>query len=543
MLKKILNSPTKITIIFLSILSFITLTIFLQNISNTDGTYIYPLDDSYIHLKIALNLVQNNVWGINTNEFCSTSSSPYYTIILAIFIKLFGNSSYHPLALNIIFGILSIVLIHFYFKNEPTKLIILYLFLLIPTFYYIQILSGMEHTLQILALLLVLFTFSKILNNPKSNGINLWEYLLSLTFLSLTRYESMFVFGGIILYLFFQNKYKLLLLTAFFSFLPILLFGWYSLNFGGDFFPNSLLLKSNIQLNDGVLYYLWNFIIRFVQIRNIPFLFTFYSLIFVFVLYIIKSYKKLLDLNNLKTIIVFKQIFLNLLEKPFLFITIFTCISHIILASFNWLYRYEAYLYILIIFTVLKEFDFIFDKVFIQNNKKVLITLLILVFLVQFVRFGKSTITIYYASKNIYEQQIQTTNFINKFYNNRNIIANDIGAITYFNNINLLDLAGLGSNNIFREIRSNKFFRKELLEVLEKPNYKKYNLMFIYEEWFPECNFKEKWIKVGQWGISDNHICGGNKVSIFVRDTSEYYKMKSNLLNFNLNKNVKLTVY
>ena len=41
---------------------------------NTHGVFMYPYDDTFIHLTIAENLLKGN-WGINPNEFASASSS------------------------------------------------------------------------------------------------------------------------------------------------------------------------------------------------------------------------------------------------------------------------------------------------------------------------------------------------------------------------------------------------------------------------------------------------------------------------------------
>ena len=42
--------------------------------------YIYPLDDTYIHMAIAKNFADFNCWGIDKYKFSSTTSSPYSLI-------------------------------------------------------------------------------------------------------------------------------------------------------------------------------------------------------------------------------------------------------------------------------------------------------------------------------------------------------------------------------------------------------------------------------------------------------------------------------
>ncbi len=67
------------------------------------------------------------------------------------------------------------------------------------------------------------------------------------------------------------------------------------------------------------------------------------------------------------------------------------------------------------------------------------------------------------ASKNIYDQQIQLADFLHKYYRNAKVVANDIGAITYFNNIHLLDTYGLGSIEVakLRKGRSRQIYRQQ----------------------------------------------------------------------------------
>jgi hypothetical protein len=49
-----------------------------------DGAFAYPSDDAYIHLGVARHLVEDRVWGIDASGFSSTSSSPGWTILLAL---------------------------------------------------------------------------------------------------------------------------------------------------------------------------------------------------------------------------------------------------------------------------------------------------------------------------------------------------------------------------------------------------------------------------------------------------------------------------
>ena len=68
----------------------------------TDGVFMYPLDDPFIHMQIARDLAFHGVWGINPGEFASASSSLLYTLLLASLFKIFSASVLIPFLVNIV---------------------------------------------------------------------------------------------------------------------------------------------------------------------------------------------------------------------------------------------------------------------------------------------------------------------------------------------------------------------------------------------------------------------------------------------------------
>ena len=52
-----------------------------------NGTFVYTLDDAYIHLTIGRTLAEHGVWGVSPREYSSASSSPLWTILLALWCR------------------------------------------------------------------------------------------------------------------------------------------------------------------------------------------------------------------------------------------------------------------------------------------------------------------------------------------------------------------------------------------------------------------------------------------------------------------------
>jgi len=75
-----------------------------------EGHLIYPLDDTYIHMSIAKNVVLHHVFGVTRYEFTSSTSSPLWTFLLAITYLAFGVNERSPLILNLLFGTLAILI-------------------------------------------------------------------------------------------------------------------------------------------------------------------------------------------------------------------------------------------------------------------------------------------------------------------------------------------------------------------------------------------------------------------------------------------------
>ena len=211
-------------------------------------------------------------------------------------------------------------------------------------------------------------------------------------------------------------------------------------------------------------------------------------------------------------------------------------ILHVLFAGMGWVFRYEAYLMVLgllVITIVISElitenyFSGFERKLF---SKYIPIILLVCTIIPLAGRGCLSLLRTRHAIKNIYEQQYQMGIFLKSFYQGKGVAANDIGAINYLADIKCLDLWGLSSIDVAKAKR-NRTYSTQKINLFTKQ--KDIEIAIIYSEWLNEYGgVPSSWIKVGEWTILDNVICGGKIVSFYAVKSTERESLIQNLKSF-----------
>jgi len=80
---KNLFSPKIVLILALAAVAVPVAAIEYQVIRHTNGAFVYPLDDTFIHMALAKNLAYYGNWGMDRYAFASASSSVLYTYRLS----------------------------------------------------------------------------------------------------------------------------------------------------------------------------------------------------------------------------------------------------------------------------------------------------------------------------------------------------------------------------------------------------------------------------------------------------------------------------
>lgn len=217
-------------------------------VRQSEGHLVYSLDDAYIHMAMAKNLARHGVWGVNASGFASASSSPLWTALLAGCYLIFGVNSWAPFALNVL-SCLAILFIADrcwrrwgaapWLRAAGGVAVVLCVPLaLLP-------LMGMEHALHLLLTLgFAGAATDRLLDTDPAGRSGRPALPLLAALLAASRYEGLFLVGIAALLLACRRMFGRALATVAAAVLPLAGFSALSLLSHGLVLPNPVLLKA-----------------------------------------------------------------------------------------------------------------------------------------------------------------------------------------------------------------------------------------------------------------------------------------------------------
>ncbi|TAL68882.1 MAG: hypothetical protein EPN82_09455 [Bacteroidetes bacterium] len=527
---KILLKKHSLTFTIILLYLLFVFIIFLLSYWNNDNHFIYPLDDTYIHLALANNLAEHGVFGISQYQFTAASSSPAWSAVLSLMNIIWGSNDYFPFILCIILSVvlLAYISVKLNYLNNKIYVFIVLNFAIFSSSILSLTFTGLEHIWQSLFVIIYIFNSAElIVNNKNQSGKQLKIFYILTFLLPLIRYESIFLIGVVSFLLLLKKNYTLCIKSAITGIFPLAVLGILYVINGWYFFPNSILLKTEIQnsFTSSFIKIGKSFIMNIYHVPHLDIL----VIGCIFYLFLIKRNS---DNNNMKS-------------KTIIMIFLLTTLLHLAFAKTVWFFRYEAYLVfsgIMIFGIILPDAYHIIIKNYRKNIKIKIFALLIMTMILIALtnRTYKSNYYIIKATHNIYCQQYQIASFIHNYYNNENVALNDLGLICYKSNIKPLDLLGLANMDVAKYRINKKFNTKIIDSLLNKDSI---NLAIIYDSWFEDtCKLPQKWKRVFRWSMKDNYICGDSIVSFYVRDSIKEIQLINNMKKFlpNLKRKMEL---
>lgn len=483
----------------------------------TGGRQLYPLDDVYIHAAVAKNLLLHHVYGVTGYKFSFPSSSILWPFIVALAFALVGIKAWVPLALNFLFSIVYLVVADHLLKilapSISPRLRFACLLLIVLGMPLVGLsFEGMEHVLQSLAMLLLLYCY----NRYQAYRSGLWRALLALAaaFAVGVRYESLFTVLLIGLLLVWRREWLMAVLVGACAMLPVVAFGIFALLHGSTFLPAPLLLKTSASSQTSALTAFRNLFSTYAWLSGISVCFLLSA---AFLVYLTRrptpQTRPLRDL-------------FAILFGAFLL--------HAQLAQFGWLFRYEAYLLATTIVLVCAALGLLRvpppASSWIPQHWLKLASVAVLA--IALAGRGESMLRgIPRNARAIYEQQYQTARFLATFYPGQVVGLNDIGAADFYADIRCVDLLGLASSDVARLRKSGQFTRQAVAALAQQQGIR---IAVLYPGLFAG-QIPNTWIPVSTLVVKDlpgKLQLGERRVTMYAANPVEAAKLAQHVQQF-----------
>ncbi|GAA5131355.1 hypothetical protein JIN84_06645 [Luteolibacter yonseiensis] len=449
-----------------------------------DFKFIYTMDDPYIHLAVAEEMMRGH-YGVNGSEFCAPCSSPIWPFLIAPLARTPVGDLF-PLVLNLVFGFLTCLVVlrglrrAFPDDGSQSARAAMASVILLGCNVVGLVFTGMEHNLQVLAAVLLV---DGMLRFSATGKVGKWLVLAAVAG-PLVRYENLALTAAACGLLFLKDRKALAFgvgcaavagLAAFSGFLALL---------GLPLMPSSIIAKSHLTTggsrlggiadaigqtftgNRGVLLLLMVTALGWLSVRR----------------------------GSEKT----KHAALCLAGAGVL---------HVCFGAYGWYNRYECYVFASLLYAIfVLAGGFASGLVRRWTGGEILVTAVL--GLVISYPYVAGMFTVPLAANNIYEQQFQMHRFVTGWWK-KPVAVNDLGWVTYRNDAYVLDLWGLASHDALN-FRMAKKDPSWMTRVAEKHDAE---LAIVYESWVPGRQIG--WIKVGQLHLSRERVTPASPVVAF----------------------------
>lgn len=405
---------------------------------------VYLIDDPAIHLSMARTLAESGTWGVVPGHFQSASSSPLWTVALAVAWRIWPSGAmWAPIVFNVAASVVVIWLIganqDVLRPNREHPLDGLAVVALVVAVLFLPALTllGMEHVLHMALTLAIVYAFARRAEEPKSwPG---WLLVALIAAASLVRFETAFIAIGLAVATFVGParvhwRVRVVragtLLAA--SAVPIVAFAGVNRLAGQGWLPNSVLAKGQVVGNgaDSSLDAL-NIFNRLTTDPLLAFLFVVSCVV------VVAGWRRT---KVAVTAIAFAV----------------TCMLHVVFAQIGWFERYQAYLVafglavLLQLGTELQIRDR-WASGMARSYRVGLATLLLLTLCATKISL---TVEVPNGVADTYQQRYQAARFLQRYYDGKPIATGELGYISLLHRGPITDLLGLGDYQVLELRRS-----------------------------------------------------------------------------------------
>jgi hypothetical protein len=482
----------------------------------TDGHLTYALDDAYIHMAIAKNVALHGIWGVDADRFAAASSSPLWTLLLALSFRLGGVSDVIPLVLNAAFAVILIVVLGLMLARHglhglPLFALLASAVLVAPLVPMVWI--GMEHTLHILLTLLTMWGVVSVVQRYSTRrmiAVCVWTALMVAT-----RYEGLFVAAGCALVLARSRRLVAAISLTVAGSAPVVGVGLWNLSHGWFFLPSSIMMKQTV-LPEMTHATLLASLVGNVMHAAAPPAFAAF----------------LLGALVLAACQAWRSGFHGV--HPFLVIFVTAALLHLPFAKFGWLFRYESYLMVMgavslgVVIAAWPQNSL--GRARVMTPADAVVVLGFASILAASDRTIASNAQVANVAGHIYRQHRQVAALVGRYYDVEPVALNDIGVVSYYTRARVFDLVGLGSLPVATMRRAGLWDAAHMNVSLSND---RVDVAVIYDTWFQGSQaFHRQWERVGEWTTDREDVRSEGTVTFFARNPEAAVRLRTALREF-----------
>ena len=481
------------------------------------GTFVYPLDDAYIHLAVARNLALHGVWGVSASGFSGASSSPGWTVLLALVTRVVGAHLLTPLVLNLLAGfgllLMAAMLLARHARLQGTGLVCALCGLVLVAPLPGLALIGMEHGLHSLAALGFAACGAAALSAPRGVRIRLSVVagLCGTAFAcGALRYESCFLVGVALVLLAVRGRWGLAAAAGVSAAMGPAAYAMYSRAESGIALPFSVIMKAAVMGGH-------HWVGALVASEVSPVVLVLAVLLLLRVARSSEERASFWGFGN-----------------SFLAIALGTAALHAEFGPYGWLLRYEAYLYVLgaVACGLVAAEELQAGKVSSQRWRAAALLVALAPVLVGVARRAHDGVTVVAASTHDrYVEHLGQALFVAGAMPRATVLANDIGFLAWYApEVTILDPLGLGSVEPVERARRHEAMTPESTAAWATREDAR---MAILHTDFPgmQAMVPAGWVAVESWCFPHN-VVFANHVETFFAPAGSAAEVRAELAGF-----------
>ena len=505
---------------FASVLA-VVVALSIRCLTRTDGNWAYVLDDTAIHLSMA-DTLRHGTWGITVGVYESASSSPVWTVLVTAATSVVPTGrEFVPLALCVpcAFAILWLLGrsqdVVRPSSRRPLDVLVAVVLSVVVLFLPGLVLTGMEHALHAALVLAAVLVLHRTSTGDWPSSRRALAYV-ALAVAALTRFETLFVALGLMAGLAVSaaldaregrrgrlvETVRTVVLVGTCTAVPVAGFALFNRAMGQELLPNSVVVKSPLrhaQLlpRDDILFALGEDPVVLV-------------LFLVSLAYLVSA----LGAGGAPR--------RNVLPAT---TVVVTTLFHSGYADIGWFERYQAYVIVLGIATLLWIAGEVIDHDRLPAFLGVLVVgaLVLTPLKVEVLREAPL------ASRNTYVERYQLGRFFGRYYEGQSVATGELGYASLFHDGPMLDVLGLGTHEVLEAIREIRYDDGFLHAVTERRGVQAV-AMYSTSTIVPRPS---TWVFVGDWELTmPRHGGGDMRLQFWAPDEDRADRLQAHFLEF-----------